>query len=383
MDNAATTQKPRSVIHAISKYYETENANIHRGAYALSRRSTELYENSRRIVKEFIGAKDDCEIIFTKNTTESINIVARAFCDAFLKSGGNIITTELEHHSNYLPWLAACRRKSAEFRVLPVTEDGLLDISPLERMIDKGTALVAVTGASNGSGVLTPLDTLIKIAHAHGVPVLVDGAQLAPHADMDVYDLDCDFFVFSSHKVYGPNGMGVLYGKKMWLDKMLPDAYGGDMVNRVGKDFDSSSWQPLPAKFEAGTQDVGGAVGFAAALQYIREHGASRLHEYERSLTDYALKRLNRIEGINVIAKNSPRVPLISFVSSAVSPYDLSMLLSARGIASRCGEMCAQPLMKKLGLVSGLARISIAFYNTEEEIARFCDVIEEIQARYI
>ncbi|MGI5173963.1 cysteine desulfurase [Treponema sp. OMZ 840] len=383
LDNAATTQKPLVVIDALTEYYKNKNANIHRGAYELSIHSTDLYENSRKVIRKFIGAHKDCEIIFTKNTTESINIVAYSFCETFLKMGGNIITTELEHHSNYLPWLAACSRKSGELRLLPIADDGFFSMTLLERLIDNKTALVAVTGASNAIGLLPPLKDIIKIAHAHNVPVLVDGAQLIAHSFVDVSAIDCDFFTFSAHKIYGPTGIGVLYGKEAYLEKMHPYNYGGDMVDRIGETFGTTTWQNLPTKFEAGTQDVGAAVGLSTALRYINVQGTTCLHAYEQTLTQYTLKRLDSIKGITVIAKHSPRVPLISFISSIFSPYDISMLLAAHGIASRCGELCAQPLMKKLGLKNGLIRISIAFYNTKEEIDRFCDVLEQIQTSYL
>lgn len=383
LDNAATTQKPGIVIDSITEFYMHGNANIHRGAYPLSRQSTRIYQDSKNSIKEFMGAGKNWELVVTKNATESINLVARSFCDVFLKKGGNIIATELEHHSNYLPWLYACHRKGAELRILPVDGNGMLDISSLEGLIDENTALVTVTGAANSIGCLTPLDEIIDIAHKHNVPVLVDGAQLVSHSEINVSLLDCDFFVFSSHKIYGPNGIGVLLGKVMWFEKMPPNDYGGDMVEVAGDDIASSVWQPAPTRFEAGTHDVSGVVGLAAALRYIAGYGASRLHGYERMLTEYALDKISRIKGIAVTGKGNPRVPIISFTSSALSPYDIGMLLSAHGIAVRSGTLCAQPLMRKLQLRSGLVRLSIAFYNTKEEIDVFCDALEDIQTHYL
>lgn len=383
LDNAATTQKPGIVIDSMAEYYRYGNANIHRGAYPLSRQSARIYQDSKDRIKEFMGADKNWELVLTKNATESINLVARSFCDVFLKKGGSIITTELEHHSNYLPWLCACHRKEAELRILPVDGNGMLDISSLESLIDEGTAMVAVTGAANSIGCLTPLDEIIGIAHKHNVPVLVDGAQLVSHSEINVSLLDCDFFVFSSHKIYGPDGTGVLLGKDIWLEKMPPDDYGGGMVDVAGDHITSSVWQPAPIRFEAGTHDVSGIVGLAAALKYISGHGASRLHEYERSLTEYALDRISHIEGIAVAGKGIPRIPIISFTSSVLSPYDIGMLLSAYGIAVRSGTLCAQPLMRKLRLRSGLVRLSIAFYNTKGEIDVFCDALEAIQTHYL
>ena len=365
LDNAATSQKPRQVIDAITNYYESYNSNVHRGLHALSEQATQAYEGARGIVRSFLNAAEDREIVFVKGTTEGINLVASSYGRAHLQQGDEIIISEMEHHSNIVPWQILCEEKGAVLRVVPFNDDGELLLDEYERMLGPRTKLVSMTYISNALGTVNPVKSIIEIAHERGVPVLIDGAQAAPHRPVDVQDLDCDFFVFSSHKVFGPTGMGILYGKAEILDSMPPYQGGGDMIRSVT--FEKTTYNDLPYKFEAGTPNVAGAIGLGAALEYVSRIGMNNIAEYEESLLSYATEALSSIEGVRIIGTASQKAGVLSFLLDQVHAHDVGTVLDTEGVAIRTGHHCAQPVMKHYG-IAATARASLAFYNTRADI---------------
>lgn len=362
LDNAATTQKPQCVIDAVSQAYCTINANVHRGIHHLSQLSTMQMEESREKVRSFINAAHSHEVIFTRGTTESINLVASSFGNTFLKEGDEIIISTMEHHSNIVPWQMLRNRIGINIRVIPLTEDATLDMEAYRRLFNERTRLVCITHVSNVLGVTNPIKECIDTAHANGVPILVDGAQSTPHIKVDVQELDADFLAFSGHKIYAPTGIGVLYGKEKWLDAMQPYHGGGEMIKTVR--FEQTTYNELPYKFEAGTPDYIGAIGLGRAIDFINSIGIEEIAAHEHALTQYTLKRLQEIEGIRILGK--PDGAAISFLVGDIHPADMGTLLDRLGIAIRTGHHCAQPLIDHFG-ISGTIRASFALYNTQEE----------------
>ncbi len=365
LDNAATTQKPEAVLSAINNYYRQTNSNVHRGVHYLSQMATEAYEQARQCVQHFLNAAHSHEIVFTRGTTESVNLVASCFGKAFLKSGDEIISSYMEHHSNIVPWQMAA--KDIRLRPIPLLENGQLDMNAYRSLFCEKTKIVAVSQASNVLGTINPIREIIRIAHEHGVPVLVDGAQGVKCCITDVQDLDCDFYCFSGHKIYAPMGIGVLYGKEKYLDILPPYQGGGDMIQHVG--FDRTTYNSLPFKFEAGTPNVGGAVGLQAALEFIAGFGHDRLIRTEEELTVYATDELKQIEGLRLIGTAPEKAAVLSFLIDSLHPSDVGTLIDQMGIAVRTGHHCCQPLMESLG-IPGTLRASLAAYNTTEEIDR-------------
>ena len=364
LDSGATAQKPLRVIECLDSLHRTTNANIHRGVHTLSEQMTELYEQARERVRAFIGAAHREEIIFTAGATASINLVARAWCDKFLNEGDNILVSEIEHHSNIVPWQLAAERKGAEIRVLPVADDGALMIERLPELIDEKTRVVAITQASNTLGTCPNLRLVIDAAHAVGAVVMVDGCQGVVHGGVDVRALDCDFYAFSGHKLYGPTGVGVLYGRREILEQMPPFMGGGDMVDKVT--FGRTTYAPLPLKFEAGTSNFIGAVGLGEAIAFVESLPAEELLAHERELLDYATMRLMEIDGMRIYGTTPNKAPIISFTVDGCGHYDIGMILDKMGIAIRTGHHCAEPVMQRFG-VSGMCRASFALYNTKAE----------------
>ena len=365
LDSGATAQKPECVIEAVNRLHREQNANIHRGVHQLSAEATELYEQARERVRTFIGAASREEVIFTAGATASINTVAYAWSERFLHEGDNIIISEMEHHSNIVPWQAVAERRGAEIRVLPFDEDGRLMTEQLDTLLDERTRMVAVTQASNTLGTRPDLRPIIEKAHAVGAHVMVDGCQGVVHGGVDVVALDCDFYAFSGHKLYGPTGIGVLYGKRELLDEMPPFLYGGDMVDRVS--FEKTTYAPLPLKYEAGTSNYIGAIGLGEAVEYLRGFDLREVEEHEMSLMRYAEEQLRRIDGLRIYGSTKDKCSIISFNVEGVHHYDLGMILDKLGIAIRTGQHCAEPVMTHFG-ITGMCRASIAMYNTREEM---------------
>ena len=374
-DNAATTQKPQVVIDAISRYYETINSNIHRGVHYLSQVATEEYEIARKRIQTFINAEHAYEVIFTRGTTESINLIASSFGKAFLQKDDEIIITEMEHHSNIVPWQMICEEKGAQLKVIPFDEEGVLEAEQLEKLITPRTKLLALTHISNTLGTINPIKQLIETAHRHGVPVMIDGAQAIAHAKVDVQDLDCDFYCFSGHKMYAPMGIGVLYGKAQWLNKMPPYQGGGDMIKQVT--FEKTTYNELPFKFEAGTPSVADVIGLKTAVDYLEEIGIERIAAYEDELLQYGTQKLSDIEGLRIIGRSPHKAAIISFNVGDIHPSDVGVLIDQLGIAVRTGHHCTQPLMDKLE-IPGTIRASFAFYNTKEEIDALVAALHKI-----
>jgi cysteine desulfurase/selenocysteine lyase len=365
LDSAATMQKPQSVIDTITQYYQTTNANVHRGIYHLSQCATDDYDAAREKARQFINAKSSDEIIFTRGTTESINLVATSFSERFISRGDEVIISTMEHHSNIVPWQLMCKRVGAILKVLPVFDDGTLDIDALDIMINEKTKLLSIVHVSNVLGTINPVDVLIAKAHKHGVPVLVDGAQAVVHQSVDVQALDCDFYVFSAHKLYGPTGAGVLYGKKELLDKMPPYQGGGDMIRQVT--FEKTEYADLPLKFEAGTPNIAGVIGLGAAIDFVRLIGIDNIKAHEQSLLHYATAKLAQIAGLHIIGPKTNKAGVISFVMDQAHPHDIATILDTENIAVRAGHHCAMPLINRLGL-SATARISFGVYNTRFDV---------------
>ena len=378
LDNAATTQKPRVVIDAMTEEYYTVNANVHRGVHYLSQRATDLHEGSREAVRQFIHAASTREIIFTRGTTESINLVASCYGE-LLQEGDEIILTEMEHHSNIVPWQLLEKRRGIRLRVIPITDDGQLQLDAYERLFTPRTRLVSVTHVSNVLGTVNPVRRVIDMAHAHDVPVLIDAAQSVPHMPVDVQALDCEFLAFSGHKVYGPTGIGVLYGKEEWLDRLPPYQGGGEMIGHVS--FQGTTFNELPFKFEAGTPDFVGTTGLAAALRYVQQIGMEQIAAHEAQLTQYALEQLRTIPSMRIIGEAPERGSVISFLVGNIHPFDMGTLLDRLGIAVRTGHHCAQPLMQRLG-IEGTLRASFALYNTMEEVDALVAAVKRVSQMF-
>lgn len=377
LDNAATTQKPLCVLDAMRREYLEANANVHRGVHYLSQRATDLHEAAREKVRQFVNAAKTEEIIFTRGTTESINLVASSFCESMMKEGDEVIVTAMEHHSNIVPWQLQAARHGISIKVIGMDDSGTLLTDEYERLFSPKTKLVSVAHVSNTLGTINPIRELIRTAHAHGVPVMIDGAQSAPHVKVDVQALDCDFYAFSGHKMYGPTGIGVLYGKEEWLDRMPPYQGGGEMIESVS--FEKTTFERLPFKFEAGTPDYVATHGLAKAIEYVTALGMDNIASHEQELTRYAMERMNAIEGMKIFgpADASMKDAVISFQVGDIHHLDLGTLLDRLGIAVRTGHHCAQPLMERLG-VSGTARASFALYNTREEVDALVSGIERV-----
>lgn len=379
LDNGATTQKPRSVVDAISDEYYSVNANVHRGVHFLSQQATELHEASRETVRRFINARSTSEVIFTRGTTESINLLASSFGEACMSEGDEVIVSTMEHHSNIVPWQLLAARKGIVLKVIPMNDRGELLMDEYEKLFTPKTKIVSVVHVSNVLGTVNPVKQLIATAHAHGVPVLVDGAQSIPHMTVDVQDLDADFLVFSGHKVYGPTGVGVLYGKEDWLDKMPPYQGGGEMIQHVS--FERTTFNELPFKFEAGTPDYIGTTGLARALDYVTALGMDNIAAHEHALTAYATERLMQIPGMRIFGEAPDKGSVISFLVGDIHHFDLGTLLDRLGIAVRTGHHCAQPLMQRLG-IEGTVRASFGLYNTKEEIDVLVAGIERVRQMF-
>lgn len=375
LDNAATSQHPQCVIERIADSYCRVNANVHRGVHTLSQEATNAHENARKRVQRFINAQHSHEIIFTRGTTEAINLVAHSFGEAFLHDGDEVIVTTMEHHSNIVPWQLLQSRKDIKLRVIPINERGELDMEAFRNLFTERTRLVSVMHASNVLGTINPIEEIIAYAHAHDVPVLIDGAQGVPHLAVDVQRLDADFYVFSAHKVYGPTGIGVLYGKEKWLDAMPPYQGGGEMIAQVS--FERTTFNELPYKFEAGTPDYVGTAAFATALDWIEATGFDAMKAHEDDLLQYATQRLYEIDGMRIFGTADHKTPVISFLVDNIHHYDMGMLLDKLGIAVRTGHHCAQPLMHTLG-IEGTVRASFAVYNTREEIDAFVAAVNRV-----
>ncbi len=365
LDNGATTQKPRCVVESITDEYYSVNSNVHRGVHFLSQQATNLHEASRETVRRFINARSTSEIVFTRGTTESINLVAATFADSQMKEGDEVIVSVMEHHSNIVSWQLQAARKGIVLKVIPMNDKGELLIDEYEKLFSSRTRIVSVAHVSNVLGTVNPVKEIIKIAHAHGVPVLVDGAQSIPHLPVDVKDLDADFFVFSGHKVYGPTGIGVLYGKESWLDRLPPYQGGGEMIKNVS--FEKTTFNELPFKFEAGTPDYIGSTALAKALDYVSAIGMDNIAAYEHKLTDYAIARMKEIEGMRIFGEAEQRGGVISFLVGNIHHLDMGTLLDRLGIAVRTGHHCAEPLMRRLG-IEGTVRASFGLYNTKTEV---------------
>ena len=365
LDNGATSQKPQCVIDELVRYYTTENANVHRGVHTLSQVATEDYEGARSKIRRFINAADDREIIYTSGTTEGINLVAHAFGRQNVGPGDEIIVSNMEHHSNIVPWQMLCEEKGAHLRVIPIDDSGELLMDEYERMLGPRTKLVSITHVSNALGTILPADQIVSLAHAQGVPVLLDGAQAVPHMPVDVRKLDCDFYVFSGHKLFGPTGTGILYGKGEVLDAMPPYKGGGDMIKSVT--FEKTLYNDLPYKFEAGTPNIAGAIGLGAAVDYIDAIGFDGIAAHEDELLDYGTKALSSIGGLRIVGTATHKAGILSFVIDNIHPHDIGTILDAEGIAIRTGHHCAQPVMERFQ-IPATARASMAFYNTKEDI---------------
>ena len=379
LDNGATTQKPRAVVEAITNEYYNTNANVHRGVHFLSQQATELHEASRETVRRFINARSTSEIVFTRGTTESINLLAASFCQSQMQAGDEVIISTMEHHSNIVPWQLQAAQRGIVLRVIPMDDRGELLLDEYERLFSPKTKIVSIAHVSNVLGTINPVKEMIATAHAHGVPVLVDGAQSIPHMPVDVRELDADFYVFSGHKVYGPTGVGVLYGKEDWLDKLPPYQGGGEMIQHVS--FEKTTFNELPFKFEAGTPDYIGTTGLARALDYVSALGMDTIAAYEHELTQYATRRLKEIPGMRIFGESGQKGSVISFLVGNIHHFDLGTLLDRLGIAVRTGHHCAQPLMTRLG-IEGTVRASFGLYNTKEEVDTLVAGIERVRKMF-
>jgi cysteine desulfurase/selenocysteine lyase len=376
LDNAATTQKPQAVIDAITRYYNEINANVHRGVHELSERATEAYEGARRKIAAFLNAPDDRLIVFTRNATESINLVAHAFGRSRIGRGDEVLISAMEHHSNIVPWQLLCEERGARLRVAPIDDRGELILDEFEALLGERTKLVAIAHMSNALGTINPVEDIIRIAHARGVPVLLDGSQAAYHMPVDVQALDCDFYAATGHKLYGPTGIGILYGKEAQLESMPPFLGGGDMISSVT--FEKSTWNSLPHKFEAGTPDIAGAIALGAAVDYIQSIGLQQVSEHEQELLAYGTGALSSIDGIRLIGTARNKASILSFVVEGVHPHDVGTIVDREGIAIRTGHHCAQPVMERFG-VPATARASLAMYNTREEIDALVRALERVR----
>lgn len=380
LDNAATTQKPRQVVEAMTEEYYNVNANVHRGVHFLSQQATELHEASRETVRSFLNARSTSEIIFTRGTTESINLVASCFGQAFMKAGDEVIVSEMEHHSNIVSWQLMQERLGIRLRVVPITDDGRLVMDEYVKLFNERTRIVSITHVSNVLGTINPVKDIVRIAHEHNVPVLIDGAQSSPHMRVDVQDLDCDFYAFSGHKIYGPTGIGVLYGKEEWLDRIPPYMGGGEMIKNVS--FERTTFNALPYKFEAGTPDYVATTGLARALDYVTAIGLDAIEAHERDLTAYAMQRLMEVDGMHIYGPGiEEHDAVISFQVGNIHHLDMGTLLDRLGIAVRTGHHCAEPLMRRLG-IEGTCRASFALYNTREEVDALVEGIRRVSQMF-
>ena len=381
LDNGATTQKPLCVLDAMREEYLNVNANVHRGVHYLSQQATDLHEQARETVRQFINAGSTSEIIFTRGTTESINLVASSFVEAYMKAGDEVLITAMEHHSNIVPWQLQAKKNGIVVKVIPMSDDGVLDISDMDNLITDRTKLISVTHISNVLGTINPIREIVAIAHKHGIPCMVDGAQSAPHIKIDVQELDCDFFAFSGHKMYGPTGIGVLYGKEKFLEEMPPYQGGGEMIGTVS--FEKTTFADLPFKFEAGTPDYVATHGLATAIHFIEEIGLANIEAHERELTSYALEQMQAIPGMRIFGPTDAekRDAVISFLVGDIHHLDMGTLLDRLGIAVRTGHHCAEPLMHRLG-INGTVRASFALYNTKEEIDILVNGIKRVSQMF-
>lgn len=379
LDNAATTQKPLCVLDAMRHEYLNANANVHRGVHYLSQQATELHEAARETVRSFINAGKTEEVVFTRGTTESINLVASSFCEEFMKEGDEIIVSVMEHHSNIVPWQLQAARRGVAVRVIPMNDEGELDMEAYAGMFTERTKIVSVAHVSNVLGTVNPVREMIRIAHSHGVPVLIDGAQSTPHFKVDVQELDCDFFAFSGHKIYGPTGIGVLYGKEEWLERMPPYQGGGEMIESVT--FEKTVFQSLPFKFEAGTPDYIATHGLAVALDYVNDIGLENISSHERELTSYCMEQMRSIDGIALFGTSEHKDAVVSFLVGDIHHLDMGTLLDRLGIAVRTGHHCAQPVMQRYG-IQGAVRASFAMYNTREEIDALVEGVRRVSRMF-
>lgn len=374
LDNAATTQKPESVINAISEYYRTINSNIHRGVHHLSQLATTRFEEAREAIRRYINAKNSYEIIFTRGATESINLIANSFCRAFLKAGDEVIVSEMEHHANIVPWQMACEIAGANLKVLPFDDSGVLMIEKLEELITPKTKIISITHISNSLGTINPIEKVIRIAHSHNIPVMIDGAQAVSHEKVDVQQLDCDFYCFSGHKMYAPMGIGVLYGKEKWLNTIPPYQGGGEMIQQVT--FEKTTYNELPFKFEAGTPAVSDVIGLHTAIQYIEKLGIDKILQHEQKLLQYATEQLSVIEGLRIYGTAPQKAAIISFNLEGIHPYDVGVIIDHLGVAVRTGHHCTQPVMQHFQ-IPGTVRASFALYNTQEEVDRLVEAVKK------
>ena len=378
-DNGATTQKPQCVINEEIKIYTQENSNIHRGVHYLSEQLTQRYEDARKVVQKFINAEHDHEVIFTSGTTESINTIAYSFGEKYISEGDEIIISTLEHHANIVPWQMLCQRKNAKLKVIPINEKGELILDEYEKLLSSKTKIVAVNQVSNALGTVNDVKKIIDLAHKKNIPVLVDGAQSVQHGKIDVQELDCDFFVFSGHKLYGPNGTGILYGKEKFLNEMPPYMTGGEMIKKVT--FEKTTFNELPFKFEAGTPNYVSAIGLATAIEYIENLGLENIAKYEKELLEYGTEKLGSIDGLRIIGTAVNKVSVISFNLENIHHYDAGMVIDKMGIAVRTGHHCAEPLMDRFN-IEGTIRASFSFYNTKEEIDKLYDAILTVKQMF-
>ena len=375
LDNGATSQKPQSVIDAIVRYYTTTNSNVHRGVHTLSQQATEDYEGARAKIRRFINAGEDQEIIFTRNTTEGINLVAHSYARQNVGPGDDIIVSNMEHHSNIVPWQMVCEERGANLRVVPIDDTGELLLDEYEKMLSPRTKLVSITHVSNALGTILPAAQIVRMAHAHGVPVLLDGAQAVPHMPVDMKELDCDFYVFSGHKLFGPTGIGILYGKAEHLEAMPPFMGGGDMIKSVT--FEKTIYNDLPYKFEAGTPDIAGAIALGAAMDYVSNLGFDQITAHEAELLRYGTQALSSIDGLKLIGTAQHKAGILSFIMDTAHPHDIGTILDEQGIAVRTGHHCAQPVMQRFQ-IPATARASLAFYNTKEDIDALVKGIDRV-----
>jgi len=380
LDNAATNQKPLSVINSISSYYETINSNVHRGLHTLSERATEAYEGSREKVRDFINANSTNEIVFVRGTTEGVNLAASTFGKANVNEGDEIIVTEMEHHSNLVPWQNLCREKNAVLKYIQVNEEGELILDDLEKLITEKTKIISVVYISNTLGTINPVKKIIETAHRHNVPVMLDAAQAAPHLKIDVKDLDCDFLAFSGHKIYGPTGIGVLYAKEKFLEEMPPYQFGGEMIKSVS--YEQTVYNELPYKFEAGTPNISGAISLGAAIDFIDSTGLEIIADQEKKLFDHAMNRMKEMGGIRFIGTAKEKASVISFLIEGIHPYDTGSILDNLGIAVRTGFHCTQPLIEQRYKLPGTVRASFAVYNTTEEIDIFAEGLKKVKQMF-
>lgn len=374
-DNAATTQKPSVVIERIKKYYEQENSNVHRGVHYLSELATREYEEARETVRNFINAESTEEIIFTRGTTEAINLVANSFGKTFINEGDEIVVSEMEHHSNIVPWQILCEERGAKLRVIPFDDNGELILDEFEKVLNEKTKLISIVHISNSLGTINPIKQIIEMAHSLAIPILIDGAQSIMHSKIDVQELGCDFFVFSGHKIYGPTGIGVLYGKKDYLEQMVPYQGGGDMIKSVR--FEKTIYNDLPYKFEAGTPNIAGAIGLKAAIDYLQKIGIEQIASYENELLSYATEKLSTIPQLHIVGNAKEKGPIISFVLENIHPHDIGTILDFEGIAVRTGHHCTQPVMEHFK-IPATTRASFSFYNKKEEIDILFNGIQKV-----